>query len=161
MMRWKFLYRCERYPVNITLLRPFWIFLGLSILQFRQLGLRNKKGPKNVPESSRTQNCHSFVQIQAACARNKVFRRLSVVEKPRKKDILFQEVQFEKNTKYLFRLLQIILTRSHWSKYCLLQWLVKTKRLILILYSEQTTPLYSVVESYFWLILLVWKLIYN
>ena len=44
---------------------------------------------------------------------------------------------------------------------CLLQWLVKTKRLILIIYSEQTTPLYRVVESYFWLILLVWKLIYN
>ena len=118
-------------------------------------------------------NWQSFIEIgemacsttawcsRSACARNEVFRRLSVVEKPRKKDILFQEVQFEQNTKYLFRLLQIILTRSHWSNYCLLQWLVKTKRLILILYSEQTTPLYRVVESYFWLILLVWKLIYN
>ena len=94
MMRWKFLYRCEDYPVNITLLRSFWIFLGLSILQFRQLSLRSKKGPKNVPKSSRTPICHSFVQIQAACAKNKVFRRLIVVEKPRKKDILFQEVQF-------------------------------------------------------------------
>ena len=91
--------------MNITLLRPFWIFLGLSILQFRQLGLRKKKGPKNVPESSRTQNCHSFVQIQAACARNKVFRRLSVVEKPRKKDILFQakhEVFIQVTTNYTF-----------------------------------------------------------
>ena len=99
--------------MNITLLRSFWIFLGLSILQFRQLSVRNKKGPKNVPESSQTQNCHSFVQIQAACAKNKVFRRLIVVEKPRKKDILFEEVQLEQHTKYLFRLLQTILTQSH------------------------------------------------
>ena len=159
MMRWKFLYRCERYTVNITLLRSFWIFLGLSILQFRQLGLRNKKGPKNVPESSQTQNCHSFVQIQGTCARYNVFRRLNVVENPRTKDILFEEVQLEQCTKYLFRLLQTILTQSHWFNYCLLQWLVQTKRLILISCSEQTTSVYRVVVIYFWLLLLVWKLV--
>ena len=108
-------------------LTPFLNFLGLSSLLFRHLSLRNKKVPKNVPESSQTQNCHCFVQIQGTCARNNVFRRLNVVEKPRTKDILFGEVQLEQDTKNLFRILQTILTESHWSNYCLLQWLVKTQ----------------------------------
>ena len=51
--------------------------------------MRNKKVPKNVPESSQAQNCRSFVQIQGACARHNVFRRLNVVEKPRKKGNLY------------------------------------------------------------------------
>ena len=57
------------------------------------------------------------------------------------------------------RLLQTILTQSHWFNYCLLQWLVQTKRLILISCSEQTTSVYRVVVIYFWLLLLVWKLV--
>ena len=126
-MRWTFLYRCERYTVNITLLHSFWIFLGLSLLFFRHLSLRNKKVPKNVPESCLTQNCHSFVQIWRTCARHNVFQTPDAVEKPRKNDILFEEVQLEQHTNYLFRWLQTILTQSHWSNYCLLQWLVKTE----------------------------------
>ena len=96
--------------MNNTLLHPFWIFLGLSSLLFRHLSLRNKKVPKNVAESSQTQNCHRFVQIQGTCARNNVIRRLNVVEKPRK-DILFGEVQLEQDTKNLFRILQVYLQR--------------------------------------------------